>query len=105
MKLYSVLTTARPLAVLDSSMTQPARGAPVRAARPPPAVRRPNAGVRQEKERVRMMRGVSHATHTPVASPNPEVRPRNIQYCVQLRIVNVSTLLASIPGTLPLKDE
>ena len=57
---------------------------PVRAARPPPAVRRPNAGVRQEKESVLIISGVSHATQNPVARPNPEVSTRNVQYSVQL---------------------
>ena len=57
---------------------------PVRAARPPPAVRRPKAGVRLEKERVLMMRGVSHATQNPVLRPNPDVSKRNAQYSVQL---------------------
>lgn len=75
--------TAIPLAALLTSMARPARGAPVRAASPPPAVRRPKAGVRQEKLRVLMMRGVSHATQKPVASPKPDVRRRNIQYWEQ----------------------
>ena len=52
----------------------------MRAARPPPAVRRPKAGVRQEKLRVLMISGVSQATQNPVASPNPEVRRRKCQY-------------------------
>ena len=44
--------TAIPLSFELISMANPAKGAPVRAATPPPAVRRPNAGVRHEKERV-----------------------------------------------------
>ena len=78
------ITRAIPLAVLLRSTAYPARGAPVRAATPPPAVRRPNAGVRCSKLRVRMMRGVSHATQNPVARPNPDVRIKNIQYCEEL---------------------
>ena len=78
------ITRASPLSDLLRSTAKPARGAPVRAATPPPAVRRPNAGVRWSKLRVLMMRGVSQATQKPVARPNTEVRIRNIQYCVAL---------------------
>ena len=77
--------TAIPPSPLIMSMAYPARGAPVSAATPPPAVRRPKAGVRQEKERVLMIRGVSQATQKPVAKPKPDVSRRNIQYWVQLK--------------------
>lgn len=77
------MITGIPLSLLLRSIAYPARGAPVRAATPPPAVRRPKAGVRQEKLRVLMMSGVSQATQNPVARPKPEVRMRNIQYWEQ----------------------
>ena len=62
----------------------------MRAARPPPNVRKPNAGIRQEKETVLLMRGVSHATQNPVARPNPEVSTTNVQYCEHLNRIRSS---------------
>ena len=59
------------------SRASPASGAPVRAARPPPAVRRPKAGARADRPSVEIMRGVSQATQAPVAAPNPALRTRN----------------------------
>ena len=46
-------------------------------------MRRPKAGVRQEKLSVLMISGVSQATQKPVARPKPEVRRRNCQYWEQ----------------------
>ena len=74
----------------------------MRAARPPPNVRKPNAGMRQEKETVLLMRGVSHATQNPVARPNPEVSTTNVQYSVHLNRIRSSchhTMFSKYPET------
>ena len=74
----------------------------MRAARPPPNVRKPNAGMRHEKETVLLMRGVSHATQNPVARPNPEVSTTNVQYSVQLNRIRSSchhTMFSKYPET------
>ena len=49
----------------------------MRAATPPPAVRRPKAGARRLTPSRRMMRGDSEASQKPVKRPNRPDRIRN----------------------------
>ena len=101
--MHPQITRAIPLSVLLKSTAKPARGAPVRAARPALPVRRPNAGVRRLKLSVRMMRGVSQATQNPVIRPNPDERTKNIQYSVQLKNIQVINKVhfVIVPSFLP----